>query len=168
MPDQKKIEDFHLRDIQPSDAAAIVTNLNNREVVGWLAQPPFPYTPADFDDFLARKLRGWPYRSGIAVDELVVGVVSIDPHLGYWLDPNYWGRRIMHRAATALIDAWFRVEYEDEITSGVFEGNERSLRLLKGLGFRETGVSTVYCRPLGEDRVHIDMALSRSAWGART
>lgn len=160
-------EDFTLREIARADGAAFVRYLNDLSVAGWLARPPYPYTAADSAAFFDAGPNTWPERAAIDVNGELVGVVSVDPHLGYWLAPEHWGRGIVTRAARAILSAYFAATGAEEVSSGVFLGNEASLAVLRKLGFREVGQSTEFCRPLGQERVHIDLRLSRQDWEDR-
>ena len=46
---------LRLRALRPEDKPAVVRGLNDPECGRFLWQPPYPYTEADFDDFLARQ-----------------------------------------------------------------------------------------------------------------
>jgi RimJ/RimL family protein N-acetyltransferase len=162
-----QFEDFALREIVPADTPALLLHLNDPEVVGWLARPPYPYLTEHAETFLTDLSQVWPRRTGIDVDGELVGVVSVDPHLGYWLAPGYWRRGIAFRAARAILDGHFAATGADEVASGVFEGNAASAGLLAKLGFRETGRHVAYCLPLQRDRVHVDYVLARQDWQAR-
>jgi len=159
--------DFTLRDLAREDGAAFQRYLNDLSVARWLSRTPYPYRATDAEEFLDAAPSGWPRRAAIDVGGKLVGVVSIDPHLGYWLAPEHQGRGIATRAAAALVGAFFAGTDAQRIASGVFEGNAASARVLARLGFRETGRGVEFCRPLGVARPHIGFQLTRADWNAR-
>lgn len=159
--------DFALRDMERADAPALLRHLNDIAVAGWLARPPYPYRDEDAEAYFAQDIHGWPARAAIDVEGTLVGMVSAAPHLGYWLAPDHWGRGIATRAAGAILAAHFAQTRTDGVTSGVFEGNAASARVLEKLGFRPAGRGMAFCPALGRDRVHIDYHLSRADWEAR-
>ena len=154
-----------LRHLAPGDAPAITEHMSDWQVVRMLARPPWPYSRADADGWLARA-RSFPWEFAIIRDDALIGVIGITGHLGYWLGQAHWGHGYMTEAATALLDAYFRKKREPLI-AGVFHDNAASQKLLIRLGFRVTGQSRQFCRPRGEELDHIDMVLDRADWFER-
>jgi RimJ/RimL family protein N-acetyltransferase len=66
--------------------------------------------------------------------------------IGYWLDPPHWHRGYGSEAASALCEVGFRTLRLHRIEARVFSFNQRSMRLLRRLGFRREGRlrSTLY------------------------
>ncbi len=158
---------FTLRPYAPSDRDAVVRVLNDYDVTKWLTQVPWPYQPHDFDWFLNSFIPEqqhvvWVIDGG----EGLLGAVSVDPELGYWLDPAHHGKGIMTEAAAATID-WHFAQTDAVLTSGYHLGNGPSAAVLGKLGFRETHVTHGVETARG-DKVDIQrVALSRSDWQAR-
>ncbi|MGL4311264.1 MAG: GNAT family N-acetyltransferase [Paracoccaceae bacterium] len=154
-----------LRPVAPEDEGAVVAALNDLDVSGWLSVVPYPYASADFQNFQSRyAVPGQTF----AVDDAngFVGIIGVeDRTLGYWFVPAKHGKGYATEAARAVLAAHF-AENPADIASGYFEGNARSANVLRKLGFLETGRGMKYCRALGHDRPHVDMALTREAFAA--
>ena len=143
-------ERLRLRCLEPGDAEALVTFLNDWEVTRWLARPPYPYTPADAAEFTfcmrERHERAHPLLFAIAprADNRLAGVIGIDAleggggELGYWLGRPFWGQRYGSEAAFALIAAAGCAGLS-HVTAYADPLNARSIRLLEGCGFRGQG-----------------------------
>ena len=97
---------------------------------------PDPYTLKDAQDWLSslRFERG-RYVWAITRDGEVIGMIGIDPSLGYWIAKEYWGQGYVSEAAHAVLSAYFNDPFADPIYSGYFVENERSARVLTRLGF---------------------------------
>lgn len=61
------------------------------------------------------------------------------PEIGYIFCPDQWGKGLAKEALVALIARAFAHHGWDHITAEIDPRNERSRRLLSGLGFVETG-----------------------------
>ena len=61
------------------------------------------------------------------------------PEIGFILHPDFWGRGLAREALEAVIAGVFARFPVEALTADVDPRNERSLALLKGLGFVETG-----------------------------
>lgn len=79
-------------------------------------------------------------RLGIWSDDHLIGRVDLNPIdppkwvLGYWIDAAFTGRGIVTSACRAAI-SHARTLDATEIYAGVTNGNERSIRVLRRLGF---------------------------------
>lgn len=154
-----------LRPLQASDEAALVAALNDWEVVRWLAVVPFPYGPADFQDFLPMAAPGstWVIEDA----EGLAGVVGMASHLGYWLARRAWGRGYATEACRAVLAAHFADPVALPVHSAWHEGNQRSANVLRKLGFRSAGFESkrTVARP-DEDSLSCRMILTRTDWTA--
>ncbi|MEO8244600.1 MAG: GNAT family N-acetyltransferase [bacterium] len=152
-----------LRPVAPEDEGAVVAALNDIAVSGWLAVVPWPYAPADFQQFQTEyALPGDTF----SVDDAqgFAGILGVeDRTLGYWFAPRCHGLGYATEAARAALAAHLAHDPED-IRSGYFEGNDRSANVLRKLGFRESGRGLKYCLALGIERPHVDMLLTRDAF----
>ena len=61
------------------------------------------------------------------------------PEIGYILHPRHWGRGLAREALEAILPRLFGRFAIPAVTADVDPRNTASLRLLRGLGFRETG-----------------------------
>ena len=100
--------------------------------------------PLDWEEHLAWwKSRPSSWRSYCVCDEdLRVGVVTVgqlehwSPEIGYYIHPDYWGRGIGKLAVGMTIHGFLRAECcKKYCHTTVLKSNERSIRLLKSLGF---------------------------------
>ncbi|WP_424943015.1 GNAT family N-acetyltransferase [Aliiroseovarius crassostreae] len=160
---------FTLRPLGVQDRDQVVAGLNDYEVTKWLTVVPFPYGPADFDAFLGF-LEGKPAHEALAICEgdRVLGVTGIGDSLGYWLSRTHHGRGVMSEAAGALVDWYFRNTEANALSSGYFEGNAASAKVLRKIGFLPTGATeTAHCVSQKTDLDLVKVALSRATWEAR-
>ncbi|WP_372840626.1 GNAT family N-acetyltransferase [Phaeovulum sp.] len=155
---------LRLRPLSAADEGVWLDTFNRPEVAHWLSAPPYPYTAADFAEFLAtastRALWVIEDESGAC------GSVALNPALGYWLAPRAQGRGYMLEAAQAVLADHFADPAANDVRSGYFEGNAASARVLTRLGFAETARTLELCRPLGRERPHVGMTLTREGYAA--
>ncbi|WP_054009150.1 GNAT family N-acetyltransferase [Cypionkella psychrotolerans] len=153
---------LRLRPVAASDEAAVVAYLNDLAISHWLARVPYPYTPADFDEFTTQT--AYPGET-FAIDDAqgFVGMIGAGFELGYWLAPRAHGQGYATEAARAVLDMQFAHD-ESTVAAGYFEGNAPSARVLAKLGFVETGRSLKHCRALGQDCPHVDLLLTPEAY----
>lgn len=151
------------------DMGAIVGIVGNREVARRLARVPHPYGPDDARFFLDRVVPAeWVWAITMRGADPLLGVVGLTPgggadtaELGYWLSPAYWGRGIVTEAATAVVSFGFEELGLSVVTSGYFEGNPASGRVLRKLGFVEAGRVMGPCLAAGGEVPSIRMTLQR-------
>jgi [ribosomal protein S5]-alanine N-acetyltransferase len=72
---------------------------------------------------------------------LLIGRVGLwnRNEIGFLFSPSVWGKGFAREALQAVIDRAFRERGHEEIRAEADPRNERCLRLLTRLGFRETG-----------------------------
>jgi ribosomal-protein-alanine N-acetyltransferase len=144
---------IHLSEIQPSDQAACVEHLKEKEIYDRTLRIPYPYTEGDFQEWLktvenTTQQQGrpvhWAIRNkedcligGCGFDGLQVGKSRAE--IGYWLAKPYWGRGIMTavvRKACEFAVAEFGLA---KIVAHVFASNTPSARVLEKCGFVQEG-----------------------------
>lgn len=165
-----------LRPIQPEDGPALLPLIQNWNVVQWLAVVPWPYTADDMTWFIAniatpRAATPDPIFALLLDGQTPIGAAECKVegdesgghpiHLGFWLGEPYWGRGLMREAVAALITRAFARPKTGIIHSGVFDGNERSLRLHESLGFERTGTRPHFCKSQNKDLPLVTLALTR-------
>ena len=123
-----------LRFLRTDDAAWIAREISNPNVHQWLTNPPSPYTLNDAVSFVLEHEMDPRYRTIQAAGK-PVGVISIDPDLGYWIAEDYWGNGYMTEAAYGLLHNHFSHGGE-VVESGWLVGNQRSQAVLEKLGFK--------------------------------
>jgi RimJ/RimL family protein N-acetyltransferase len=144
-----RTERLMLRPGWREDAPAVFQAIADHGIVRNLAQAPWPYRFADAEAFLARERRpdepacliflrtGGPPR--------LVGGIGLarkggDEHeLGYWIARPYWGLGFATEAGRALIANARDTLRLQRIAAGHFVDNPASGRVLRKLGFRQTG-----------------------------
>lgn len=160
-------ENLTIRPYVPEDAPRVVELLNDYQVSKWLAKVPHPFKAEDLHLFGDDGSTRWPGLAAIEAEDGLIGAISMrDDHLGYWIGSDYW-RRGYGSEATRLGVEYLFAKGAGEILSGVFEGNQGSLKILARLGFEETGRGDHPCLARGEDIPHIDLCLTRAAWDIR-
>jgi len=157
-----------------SDAPAIVAVVGDRRVADRLARVPHPYGSDDAAFFLQEVVPAeWVWAITIRGSDALVGAVGLTPaadgttaELGYWLAPALWGRGIATEAARAVIRYGFDALRLPYLTSGWFESNPASGRVLAKLGFVETGRSMRSSLAAGRDVPSVEVRLSPAQAGS--
>ncbi len=158
-----------LRWPMPTDRTAIAAIVGDWQVARSLSRVPHPYSEADADFFLEEIVpKEWVWAIEHEESAQFIGVVGLTPEpgskiaeLGYWLARPFWGQGIATEAAKAVIDYGFQTLALPFILSGYFEQNPSSGRVLKKLGFVETGKSMRPCMAVGHDVPSIEMRLDQ-------
>lgn len=153
--------------VAEADPETLVRGIGNYDVARWLGRVPYPYGLDDARAFIEanRALAGrvWFISDG----EEVVGGISIDRELGYWLARPAWGQGYATEACDAVVDVHFADPAAGDLVSGHYPGNDRSAAVLKKIGFRYTGRRPVQAQALGQTIEGHEMRLSRADWEAR-
>lgn len=127
------------------------------EVVKWTATWPWPAMPSHtrerskpFDP--KRGMVGPVFHKGQMIGVMGIALREVDgPELGYMLSRDNWGKGFATEMAQELIKhCWARYDW-DQISAGVFEGNDASMRVLDKLGFSKCGTEIASCRAQGKD-----------------
>jgi RimJ/RimL family protein N-acetyltransferase len=145
---------IHLSELQPSDQAACVEHMKEKEIYDLTLRIPYPYTEADFQEWLkvvekTTRQQGrpahWAIRNeegfligGCGFNELQVGK-SHRAEIGYWLAKPYWGRGIMTGVVRRACEFAFAEFALVKITAHVFANNSASARVLQKCGFVQEG-----------------------------
>ena len=162
-------ERLSLRRPGGSDVDAIVSIVGEWEVARRLARVPHPYGPADASFFLEQIVPvEWVWAITIRGADELVGAIGLTPEkgadtaeLGYWLSPFHWTQGITTEAARAVVAFGFGMLGLPYLTSGYFNDNSASGRVLEKLGFIETGREIRMCLAAGAERLAIRMQLPR-------
>lgn len=159
-------ERLRLRRPNGGDVEAIVRGVGNWEVARRLARVPHPYGAADATFFLDHVVPAeWVWAITIGDRDVMVGAVGLTPEgrdtaeLGYWLARDHWGCGIASEAAAAVVAYGFDVLGFDHLTSGFFDDNPASGRVLARLGFVETGRTRRACLAVGAELPSVRMRL---------
>jgi RimJ/RimL family protein N-acetyltransferase len=156
---------LRLRPLTPFDAPALATALNDLEISRWLRPVPYPYTLDDALRFAAHAAEGeeivW-----VIDDGTLAGIIGMDTEFGYWLARDRWGRGVATEAGRAVLRWHFTDGDGHDLTSGHFDGNDRSGNVLRKLGFRQTGRARMDCLATGTTVDSHRMALSAADFRA--
>jgi [ribosomal protein S5]-alanine N-acetyltransferase len=139
-----------LRPIGTNDAESLALHANDARVSAHLRDRfPFPYLVDDALAFIAMlETDESQFHCGIEIDGAIVGGVAVGfrtdverctGELGYWLGVRYWGRGIMPEVVRAVTDHVHRTHGIIRIFAKVYEGNDRSRRVLEKAGYAYEG-----------------------------
>ena len=147
-------EQIHLSEFQPTDQAACLEHLEEKEIYDRTLRIPYPYTEADFQAWLrivekATIQQGrpihWAIRNeedfligGSGFDNLQIGK-SHRAEIGYWLAKPYWGRGIMTAVVRRACEFAFAEFGLAKIEAHAFAENVASARVLEKCGFQQEG-----------------------------
>ncbi len=155
-----RTERLKLRPLLKSDAAALVRHLSEWSVMRWLSAPPWPYTVADAEEFTSLSFNAhWAIDDGSGL----IGSISNDGGLGYWLAEDRHGAGLMSEAVSAVMGHHF-CQSSDSVTSGHMPGNDASRAVLLKHGFVDTHVEPLLSRPLGRETNIQRMELTAERW----
>lgn len=156
-----------LRPLTLEDANSVADGIGNFDVSKWLAVVPYPYDRSDAEHFIRQvQESGKPFWA-ICDGDGLQGIVCLDDELAYWLARPVWGRGYGFEAALAVVEHWFSDRSSGDLVSGYFEGNDRSGRLLRALGFIFEETRVRHARSFRQDVVSNRMRLTRARWNAR-
>lgn len=165
-PDAIDTARLHLRAPVLEDAAAIAESLNRFQVARMLPSLPFPYDRQDALEWLLPRASGvqpgWAF--AITRSDLLAGMVTVERiggnwTLGYWLAPQFWGRRYASEAVEAVVASFFADQPHEPLCASVLSDNPASFALLARLGFRITGCREVFCQARGAMKTLIELRL---------
>jgi len=153
-----------LREPVTADAAQLCQLANDQIVAGHLASMPYPYRPADADEFLGRA-RDWRRAPDFAIEHRAFGFIGMlgfsentpgRVEVGYWLGRPFWGRGYATEALTAAL-GWARDGWRRKVVwAGHFADNRASGAVLVKAGFLYTGA-----RELRTSRARPEAAVTR-------
>jgi RimJ/RimL family protein N-acetyltransferase len=155
-------ERLFLRPAFPEDSRELHAAICDAAVAAMLSRVPWPYRLADAEEFCARAadpmlpsfLITVPGQSGAPI----VGGIGFRPEgedlvLGYWIARDHWGRGYATEAGRAALQIAHAIGRR-RVLAGHFVDNPASGRVLRKLGFRETGeVRPTFCRARGGELV---------------
>jgi 8-oxo-dGTP diphosphatase len=164
-----------LRRPERRDIDALIAIANDSEVARWTADLPHPYRPTDAEAFLARAEAGLGDGRTLdfvlerALDKCLIGGLSIaldsgKGRLSYWIGRRHWGQGYGAEAVARALRLLFRNLDLDQTVALVMDGNERSARLLTGLGFESGPVESSGLAGRCKDQTVSAFTLSREMW----
>ena len=140
-----KTERLKLKSPQMDDGVGLTELINDKSVVKWLSDIPFPYTVRHAEEFIERAqekaLKNESYNFMIFQNNKMIGGIGLTEfrkrscELGYWLGKKYWGNGFATEAVNGILDFGFNNLKRKEIYAAYKLGNEGSKRVLKKCGF---------------------------------
>ncbi len=175
LPDRIGTGEIRHRRASPADAVVLYALYNNWNIIRWLARPSWPAPFERVEAYLDTVNRGadspqyWVIeRNGVILGGIAGSIEPASerqsaegPHIGYWLGEPFWGQGVMTGVASLFCGAIFETLAAPAIYSGVFEGNEGSLRIQQKLGFEIVGRGKVFSSPLDRALPHVSTRLLR-------
>ena len=120
--------------------------INDKDVIKWLSDTPFPYTLNHAEEFIERSqekaIKQETYNFIIFLDKKILGGIGLTEfkkescELGYWLGKRFWGNGFATEAVKSILDFGFGQLNLEEIYAAYKIGNERSKRVLMKCGFQ--------------------------------
>ena len=141
--------DIYLSSVTQADKSALLEHLETRDVYQTTLNIPHPYSGADADWWINKRIaktteRGVEATFAIRDAGKLIGVLGADEvavgsthraEIGYWLAKPYWGRGLMTEAVRAFVQHAFEHLGLVRLTAHVFEFNLASARVLEKNGF---------------------------------
>ena len=164
-----------LRPGWPEDAPALSRAIAHEAVVKNLARAPWPYALGDAEAFLSLPRGAHEPRFQIVTrhDNRLIGGIGLlrEEHggheIGYWLTPSDWGRGYATEAGRAVIDMARHALALPRLAARHYCDNPASGRVLRKLGFVETGRSRTFSLARGGEVDSVEMALDLADADAR-
>ncbi len=156
-----------LRAPRMDDVPVIAAGLDNYSVTRFLSRVPYPYFEADAIAWLSGLPENTPDWAAFAIerpDAGLIGVISIENHLGFWLAEAHWGQGYATEAGRAILEWHFANSDATGIVSAAHYDNPASLNVQRKLGFVVTGSEMRMVVSRREEVEHIDTMLTREAF----
>jgi RimJ/RimL family protein N-acetyltransferase len=155
-------ERLFLRPAFPEDSREIYEGIRDAGVARMLARAPWPYRQADAQEFCAMPEDPRAPRFAVTLPALkgapIIGVVGFHRKkdelcFGYWIARDHWGYGYATEAGRGALEVACALGLK-RVVAGHYVDNPASGRVLRKLGFRETGeVRPTFCRARGGDIV---------------
>lgn len=164
VPDRLFTPRLVLRPLQPGDAEGLHAFFSDPEAMELWGKPHAEL--AETQAWVDSTLKAPPERTmeyAVLRDDIVIGRAGIwrSPELGFFLRRDAWGQGLMQEALDALLPRLFDRMDLERIVADVDARNRRSQRLLKTLGFFETGRAENAVEVDGEMTDSVYLALDR-------
>lgn len=151
-----------LRPAFPEDSRELYHAICDARVVQMLASVPWPYRLADAQAYCALPSDPRAPRFVITLPEAkgapIIGGVGFHASkegigLGYWIARDHWGRGYATEAGRGALEVANALGHR-RVSAGHYVDNPASGRVLRKLGFRETGeVRPTFCHARGGELV---------------
>ena len=145
--------------------------INDKDVIKWLSEIPFPYTLCHAEEFIKRSrervLKQESYNFMIFQDKKMIGGAGLSEfnnkscQVGYWLGKKYWGNGFATEALKSILDFGFDQLNLEKIYAAYKIGNEGSIRVLNKSGFEYSRKKYEYDSVLNEEVFLTEMILRK-------
>ena len=145
--------------------------INDKDVIKWLSEIPFPYTLSHAEEFIEksreRVLKQESYNFMIFQDKKMIGGIGLSEfnnkscQVGYWLGKKYWGNGFATEALKSILDFGFDQLNLEKIYAAYKIGNEGSIRVLNKSGFEYSRKKYEYDSVLNEEVFLTEMILRK-------
>lgn len=149
-----KGERIRLRKLRLSDAQDIYKNLQDKEMVKWTLNIPWPYKKEHAIKWIRathygiKKRKEYSFAIVLKDENKLIGAVSLmhidwkhkNAELGYWVGKKYWGKGYATEAVKLILKFAFRRLKLHRVWAGLFEENIASRRVLEKNGFKLEGI----------------------------
>ena len=145
--------------------------INDKDVIKWLSEIPFPYTLCHAEEFIERSrervLKQESYNFMIFQDKKMIGGIGLSEfnnkscQVGYWLGKKYWGNGFATEALKSILDFGFDQLSLEKIYAAYKIGNEGSIRVLNKSGFEYSRKKYEYDSVLNEEVFLTEMILRK-------
>ena len=137
---------FKLRPWSMNDLESLVQNANNPAIAkNMMDQFPYPYTTEAGIKFIEFATKDQPIHIfAIEIEGKAVGGIGLhlqedvrkkNAELGYWLAEPYWGKGIITKAISEMVEFGFKNFDIDRIFARPYGTNKGSQRVLEKAGF---------------------------------
>ena len=170
-----KTERLLLRPFRREDAPAVHAHCGEWNIARMLTRVPHPYSREMAESWIVSHEGDW--RGGgeitfcIEQNSEAVGAISLRRtadltyELGYWLGEPFWGKGFATEAARGAMRFAFEELGAEKLTSGHFQDNPASGRVLEKCGFRYTGEGMEISEARGEAVAHRNLEYRRDDKG---
>lgn len=151
-----------LRPAFPEDSRELYEAICDAGIVSMLASAPWPYLRKDAEAFCTAAVDPLTPRFVITLPGAkgapIIGTVGFKHaegglEMGFWIARDHWGRGYATEAGRAALEV-VRALGHRRVQAGHYLDNPASGRVLRKLGFRETGeISPAFCRARGGELV---------------
>ena len=145
--------------------------INDKDVIKWLSEIPFPYTLSHAEEFIERSrervLKQESYNFMIFQDKKMIGGIGLSEfnnkscQVGYWLGRQYWGNGFATEALKSILDFGFEQLNLEEIYAAYKIDNDGSKRVLAKCGFEYFRKKYEYDSVMNEEVLLTEMILRK-------
>ena len=145
--------------------------INDKDVIKWLSEIPFPYTLSHAEEFIERSrervLKQESYNFMIFQDKKMIGGIGLSEfnnkscQVGYWLGKKYWGNGFATEALKSILDFGFDQLNLEEIFAAYKIGNDGSKMVLSKCGFEYFRKKCEYDSVLNEEALLTEVVLRK-------